>query len=81
VVDLEQFVACQGHKVQLEFTDGHTVIGRLLGVYGDDDQVVYDVIEVLRVGPSQYAGVKSGTSAMAKLSDVESFAKLESEAS
>lgn len=63
----------QGTIVELHFTDGHVVRGRLLEVNREDDEIVYDVTVVIRVGPPEYSDLRPGTVALARLSELESF--------
>jgi len=60
----------QGRSVLLRFSDGHVVKGNLLGVYADEDEFIYEIQEILEMGPPRFVGAAPGTVAMAKLSEL-----------
>ena len=73
MADNAQLAKLLGSTLEFVFEDGHVVRGRLLGVFADDDQVIYDVAGVIAVGPTKYSGLEPGTVAAAKLSELTDF--------
>jgi hypothetical protein len=64
----------EGYSGLLRFTDGHLVRARSVHVDTDDRrEVIYDVVDVLDVGPSKWSGTKGGTTATASLDEVDNF--------
>lgn len=60
-----------GDAVQLEFSDGHVVDARVITVDLDEpSEVIYDVLRVVQVGPSQFASVRPGIAAAAAIADL-----------
>jgi hypothetical protein len=74
----DQLKAYQGRRVRLVFNDDHIVVAHLLGVYSEDDEVMYEVIEVEKVGPVKYANLKPGTIAVGPSSEIKSFTVMDS---
>lgn len=60
-----------GDAVQLEFCDGHVVDVRVIAVdLYQPTEVIYDVLRVIHVGPSQFESVRPGTAAAAAIADI-----------
>ena len=65
-MDLQELQPYVGKKVELHFLDGHVVRATLVRVDVDDPQeIIYDIHEIVAVGPRELAGVKPGTVAAA----------------
>lgn len=70
----EDLAEYEGYEVILRFIDGHVVRGRIVHVdYGDHRDFIYDVLEVIEVGPPEFSTANPGVTAAAPLDDLESF--------
>jgi hypothetical protein len=69
---LERLKQATGKLVVLRFKDGHTVLARVILVDADRPaEVIYDIVKVIRRGPSQWESVRAGTVAAADPSELE----------
>ncbi len=65
-MNMQELQPYVGKKVELRFKDGHIVRATLVRVDVDDPQeIIYDIHEVVAVGPNELAKVKPGTVAVA----------------
>ena len=66
MIDLDELELHINDEMLLEFEDGHAVRARLISVEKDEPaEIIYDVLEVIEVGPSRFGGVRVGTKAAA----------------
>jgi hypothetical protein len=64
----------EGKLGVLSFADGHMVRARIVHVDPDDrHELVYDVVEVIAAGRSEWGGIAPGTVAAAPLEAVVAF--------
>jgi hypothetical protein len=74
MLDVDWLNKCCDRVVELRFSNGHVVLARLFLVNPDNDEIIYDVLKVVHVGPSKLAKLRPGAGlASAKLSDLEDF--------
>lgn len=74
MIDIAELAGRAGDNLVLEFKDGHEVRARLVHVDTDEvPQIIYDVLEVVRVGPARYEKVRVGTVASADPRDLNRF--------
>jgi len=59
-----------GKVLVLEFGDGHSIIAEVLSADVAEDHLLYRVRALLAIGPPEYAAVKPGVVASAKLSEL-----------
>jgi len=74
MVDINRLNECCDRVVELHFSNGHVVVAKLFLVNPKDDEIIYDLLKVVQVGPSKLEKVKPGRGlASARLSDLEDF--------
>jgi len=71
VTNLQQY---EGKTGLLCFSDGHEVQARIVHVDAEDrNEVIYDVVQVVKPGRSEWASIRPGTTATAPLGEVAQF--------
>jgi hypothetical protein len=66
MVDLHELTKCVGRSVELHFVDGHIVRAKLVSVDANEPtEIIYDIQEIIAVGPTELAVVTPGTVAAA----------------
>ena len=71
---LETLARQRGKRVELRFLDGHVVRAKLIAVeFEEPSEIIYEVHQVLNVGPSELAAVYPGKVAAASLDALGDF--------
>ena len=66
MVDLTELAKFVGKQILLSFRDGHVVRVKLVHVDAEEPvEIIYDVLQVVQVGPAALAKVKPGQAAAA----------------
>ena len=74
MIDLAALVRWVNAELVLHFVDGHVVRGKLIAVDASSQpEILYDVLEVIRVGPDKCANVKPGVTASADPRELSGF--------
>ena len=71
---LESLAQQRGKRVELRFLDGHVVRAKLIAVdFEDPSEIIYEVHQVVRVGPAELAAVYPGKVAAASLQELGDY--------
>lgn len=67
MIDLQALANGIGRSVELRFVDGHAVRAKLVSVDTDSStEIIYDIEEIISVGPSEMEAVLPGAVAAAR---------------